>query len=218
MSKHGLPRRMKDLLLFLGSHVKEFGHGPTTSEIQRHFGWRSRTSVVQVMRQLFREGLVQRIEDSKLRYKRLPNLPRTTSNFVRIPLLKIHDGMSFEAATKAPDRFWIDRRMYGVSLRRAPFLVQFSKPPGNPFGIRATHALLVSPLKELKTGGRSWILATIGGRIGVYRSVRTAGYLMLENCRDKGLEAFELPQAQIHGKIIAALFVEPHRGKEGKRP
>jgi hypothetical protein len=203
---------MQDVLSFLSDHVKQNrGLGPTTAQIQSQFRWRSRTSVVQVMRQLTREGLIEKIPGPKLRYKRIINDPNLTQGFAKIRLLTVGRGQSFENAAELAETFWIDRRMFGVTRRRTPFLIQFGYRIRSPLAMRANHALLVLPYEELRSTRSSWVLATVGGRIGVHCDLEPDRRAApLATSRPKRKAARSSPNA-IHGRVLAVLFVAPHR-------
>jgi len=212
MSKHSLPRRMQDVLSFLSDHVKKNrGLGPTTSQIQSQFKWRSRTSVVQVMRQLTREGLVERVPGAKLTYRRIIHDTNLTQGFAKIRLLTVERGQSFDDSTELAETYWIDRRMFGVTRRRTPFLIQFGYRLRSPLSMRANHALLVLPFEESRAISNSWVLATVGGYIGVFWDLNPE--------RSKARPASSQPKEGtvrnsrtiIHGRVLAVLFVAPHR-------
>jgi hypothetical protein len=190
MSKVCRPARGTiEVLNFLKEFIaKHDGIGPSPAVIQREFRWKSRTSAVQILARLERESLLKRAKGSKLLYELVVHMPHfaDTEEFasaVRVPFVFAEEGKPLPTPEEDDERFdsyWIDKRLFGVSRRRTPFVVQFASDLAGAFSLRRDQALLILPWREKEGTCRCWVLATIDGKIGIFWAYRKEFYTYLK--------------------------------------
>lgn len=209
MSKHSPKERMFQVLDYLAAQCKQHGVAPTSSMVQRKFGWKSRTSVVQIMRQLERELLIRRIEGTKLRYEYILD-STARRGVVKVPYRRIPKGHQFSERLPIKAEYWIERRLFALNWRVTPFLVAFDEPPRNPLVSQKSQMLLLMPWKP-SHGARTWVMATVGGVTSVYWCARGEKITYLQKHRGKGADHHEISEdlATIHGRVVALLFRAP---------
>jgi len=218
-------RGTREVLSYISRHLEDHGIGPSIPQIQRKFGWKSRNSVVQILDRLKRERLLVPSATSKYQYERVlldPPFPETEAYCLGIEIPVV--VAKFGEPLPMPDqddmrakRYWIDRRLFGSMRGPLPFVVQLTFDLDGPFPLRSNQTLVLLPWKEAAQRGRCWVLATIDGRMGAFWASRRNLYTVLKrvpgNRREKPIEA---TRGTIHGKILAALFAEPHHAKQAR--
>lgn len=203
MPKHcRVPRRGKDVFSYLAG-FRTARLAPTIREIQTHFGWKSRNSVVQVLKQLQRDGLTVR---TKGQWRAAANEGVIEYGYARVPLFYVRDGAKLKLGdgnrilSRKIGFLDIDRRLFGRGRHIEVFAVQFDKM-GSRWLNRMT--LFIGCAAERSNPG--WVIANVGGRTSVFyqrRKKDDPGWLQAGPFIDATEKTFPAETVSVIGKVV----------------
>ena len=106
----GITKRQKEILDFIGHHIKEHGICPSVREICSHFGLKGPAGVHRILKILEREGYLSSIPGKKRTWR----LSNRLSFRPGIPVLgSIAAGLPIEAQEDLAEELPVDARLFG---------------------------------------------------------------------------------------------------------
>lgn len=199
-----ITHRQKELLMILYNHIKNSGYPPTFEEIRESLGVSSNQSVIDLLTQLEKKGLVKRKEPLARSIAILP----LGYKLLGKPPLAAFLGMTTAGAPSEPIEIsgeWQEVSPDTAILKDDVFLLKISGDSMINAGIDDGDIVLVKAEKEFVSG--DVVLADIGGEATVKRFISDDTppfiYLKPENPKYKLIPASD--QMRLVGKVISVL-------------